>query len=710
MIKKYFENFDEFLKGKSLVMIFIAFSVTLLFALNGKYISSGYKIAVGQVSNVQLKANRDVENTVKYEKDKQEVIDTTEPRYTIDQNITNSVLDSIDDFFIIADEERQSYKNYQATKTPEQPAYTPKKLNTLLSSSDEVNTILSADDSTYNAFKLGTINLFKTTLEAGVKESDLEKNKVYVEEQFKNLTPNQALNQVGIDIYETFFRANLVVDNQATDQAINDKLSEVEPEIYLKGQTIVNDGDIVTEEQYQMLKSLGYVDTTLAEKSGQILGVTLFLIAVFFVSYLFLKKFYRTRGRLKNKEEKFLLSVYIVSVTFVWATSSFPVYLSPILISVAIISIFLGYSFALFYTLVITAVSALICGFDLQYLLFILLSNLFISVIAKFILDRRNLYKVALSYGLFNVIVFFSIYAIFSNTIDVQVLLPLVFIFMQALVTVIITFGIIPICEMAFSMLTTNKLLELSNPENELIKKCIVEIPGTYHHSLVVANLCDVAANAIGANSAFVRVCAYYHDIGKLVSPLYFSENQTSVNIHDNISPFESYELITSHIDYGIFLAKKHKLPEEIINMIPEHHGTTLVKYFYVKAKNANPDSDEVKEELFRYKGPLPQSKEAGILMFADSCEAAVRSIVNKVADFSEIEIFVDKLMNDKINDGQLAESGLTFGDVKKIKEAFMSVFTGMYHQRVEYPKLKSEETEETKEIIEETQNKEKAE
>lgn len=682
----------------SKILFFIAFLLTLLFALNGKYISTGYNIEVGQVSSVQLKANRDVENTVKYERQVEEIRTNTEPRYIIDTEISDKVYEIVEDFFIIVDEQRKLYKSYAQTKTTTSPPFDNGKMSTFLNNEEEIYTLLTATDEDYNTFKNGTINIFKSTLDAGVKESDLEKNLVYVTEQFSNLTTNESLNNVGVEIYETFFEANIIIDEDATNKAIEDKVNELEPEIYLKGQTIVNDGDIVTNEQYMMLKDLGYVDTSLSEKSVSIFGIFSLIVAIFYIAYNYIKKIYCVKKILSKNKIFMLFSVYVGTLIFVTVTNSLAIYFSPILLSILTVSVFLGAGFGTFYTIFIISVSSLIVGANVQYFTFMIISGVFVSMLSKEVFQRKNVFKITLIYSMFNVFIYFGITTLFKNTVTINIFIDLLAIGLNAIVTVLLCFGLIPVFEIAFSILTPNKLLELSNPENELLKRCTFEIPGTYHHSLVVANLAEVAAISIGANPSLVRVGAYYHDIGKLKNSIYFSENQDGENIHDTLNPLESFEHIVGHIEHGLTLAKKHRLPKEISDMIVEHHGTTLVKYFYIKAKNDNPDDDTITEDMFRYNGPKPQSKEAAILMFADTCEAAVRSIVNKVKKFDEVEDFISTLIKSKIDDGQMTECDITYGDVEKIKQAFSGVFKGMYHERIEYPKLNKANKEKDKE------------
>lgn len=215
-----------------------------------------------------------------------------------------------------------------------------------------------------------------------------------------------------------------------------------------------------------------------------------------------------------------------------------------------------------------------------------------------------------------------------------------------------------------------------------------MEAPGTYHHSIMVGNLAEAAAEELHANSILLRVAAYYHDIGKLSRPQFFKENQIgSKNPHDEISPNLSTLIITNHVKIGLEMAEKAKLPQEIKDMIAQHHGTTLVKYFYLTMKNNAEDPDSVKEEDYRYPGPKPKTREAGIMMLADSVEAAVRSIPDPTQ--GKVEAMVYKIFKDKLEDGQLDECDITFNDVSRIRKNFLKTFSSIYHERIEYPEDK---------------------
>ncbi|NLC44098.1 MAG: HDIG domain-containing protein, partial [Clostridiales bacterium] len=246
----------------------------------------------------------------------------------------------------------------------------------------------------------------------------------------------------------------------------------------------------------------------------------------------------------------------------------------------------------------------------------------------------------------------------------------------------ILTIGTLPVWENLFHVVTPIKLVELGNPNQPILKRLLMETPGTYHHSIIVANLAESAAEAIGANGLLARVGAYYHDIGKLERPYFFKENQlSSENPHDKLDPELSMRVITSHATDGLELAKKHKVPAKIQNFILEHHGTSPVVYFYHKAKKDNP---EIELKDFRYNGPRPRSKETAIVMMADISEAAVRAMTDHTP--AKIEALIRKLIREKLDDGQFDDCDISIGDMSTIAITFTNVISGIFHERVKYP------------------------
>ncbi len=265
---------------------------------------------------------------------------------------------------------------------------------------------------------------------------------------------------------------------------------------------------------------------------------------------------------------------------------------------------------------------------------------------------------------------------------------PLAALLFNGLISAALVVATLKIFEALFGVVTNYSLLELADFNHPLLKKMILEAPGTYHHSLVVSNLAEAAADSIGADSLLARVGAYYHDIGKIVKSEYFTENQQmGHNVHDGIEPSMSRLVVQNHVTEGIELAKKYKLTQAIIDFIPQHHGTSLMYYFYQRALEEAHEGEEVKEEEFRYPGPKPQTRETAITLLADSVEGATRSLEEHHPQ--NIEDTVRKVINNKFIDGQLDECPLTLKEIEKISATFTRILSAMYHSRVKYPEKK---------------------
>jgi len=260
----------------------------------------------------------------------------------------------------------------------------------------------------------------------------------------------------------------------------------------------------------------------------------------------------------------------------------------------------------------------------------------------------------------------------------------------NALISPVLTYGLLVFFERIFNITTDLTLLELSNFDRPLLRELARKAPGTFNHSMTIGTIAEAAAEKIGANALLARVGAYYHDIGKTISPQGFVENQMSnENIHENLAPKESVEVIIRHVNEGIELAKQNKLPQEIIDFIPMHHGTAVINYFYEKAKELYGE-EKVNIDDFKYPGPKPNSKETAIVMLADGCESAVRSITEP--DAVKVENMINNIFNSRMKDNQLTESPLTFSDIDKMKEAFLSILVSQHHRRIKYPKQEEAE------------------
>jgi len=270
--------------------------------------------------------------------------------------------------------------------------------------------------------------------------------------------------------------------------------------------------------------------------------------------------------------------------------------------------------------------------------------------------------------------------------------LILLYVLLGAFSSCMLSIGLLPILENAFRIITPIRMLELSNPNQAVLKRMLLEAPGTYYHSMVVGNMAEIAANAVGANGLLARIGALYHDVGKLMRPYMFKENQNDdVNPHDDIPPETSAKIITSHVKDGLHIAKKYKVSELAYDFILEHHGTTTASFFYHKAVESY-GFENVNIEDYKYSGRIPSSPESAIVMMADTCEAAVRA--QKKADPNAIRELINKLIDAKINDRQLDDCKLTLSQIKVIKETFFTVLSGSLHQRIEYPDMKKIDSE----------------
>src|SRR5690625_5199192 len=322
-------------------------------------------------------------------------------------------------------------------------------------------------------------------------------------------------------------------------------------------------------------------------------------------------------------------------------------------------------------------------GLNVEAGIYFFFSQLAAIIFYRNVKDRLALFRSCLVMALINVLtVLLFIFLSFEKYALIDIFTQLGFGIVAALLSAVLTIGLLPFFETSLGILSDIKLLSLASPNQPLLKKLLVEAPGTYHHSIMVANLSETACEAIGANGLLARVGAYYHDIGKTVRPHYFIENQLSIkNPHDVIAPTQSAEIIISHPYDGANMLRKHKMPKEIIDIATQHHGTTLLKYFYYKEEKNN---KQVKETDFRYPGPKPQTKEAAIICICDSVEAAVRSLQEPTEQ--KIDEIVTSIINDRLMDGQLDESPLTLQEIKTIRSAICETLKGIFHSRIQYP------------------------
>lgn len=422
-------------------------------------------------------------------------------------------------------------------------------------------------------------------------------------------------------------------------------------------------------------------------------GVALLAAFGVYYTYLFLTS-YETITCLKKL--LILCSLIVVSTYVNLLTSELSCYFTPMVSAIMLAGILLDKSQAypmVLVTAVISAIMAVNSDADMRYVNAVscLASVCVGGFAATFTLyKRQNRYMLICTSavgGAAAAVVFAGVQA-FAYVPFMNMLLPMLIIFGGFMLFGIVAVGLMPIFERVFDVATAARLNELLNNNNPLIKRLMLEAPGTYQHSVQVANLAEAASEAVGANALLCKVGAYYHDVGKLNKPQYFKENQRDYNIHDDLEPAESARIIIAHQNDGIALLTKYKFPADVIRIAGEHHGNSHVIYFYNKALKNAASPNDVDESLYRYPGSKPTTKEGAIVMLADCCEAAVRSIKQPTIELIEAKVreVVSNIWRKR--DGALSESPLTNRDVSLIENSFINILNAQYHERVEYPKL----------------------
>lgn len=487
---------------------------------------------------------------------------------------------------------------------------------------------------------------------------------------------------------------NLIFDNETYERRIQQARAEV-PEVvrtYQAGQVIVREGDIITKVDLAVLRQLGLMQGRAL--GTRLIGVLLFVLVLGGLILFYLARF---RRDILKSDQHFTLYGLVFTLTILVAKAvsvinispqaeigSLVGYLLPVAGGAVLITVLFDRGLAVFTSFLFSIIVGMITDGQFSFALVAFagcMAGIFgIGAFAT----RSDLLRGGLFYISLANMGMILILGLLNETAPGLVLAGMGMGLLNGITSSILALGLLPYLESAFGITSTVRLLELSNPSQPLLKRLLLEAPGTYHHSILVGNLAEAAAEAVNADPLLVRVGSYYHDIGKLKRPFFFIENQISrENPHDKIAPSLSTLIITSHVKDGLELAREHKLPPDIQGIIEQHHGTSLVAYFYQKALESD-RPELVTEEEFRYDSVKPQTREAALVMLADSVEAAIRSLQKPTP--GRLEGLTRKIIKDKLHDGQLEECDLTFKDLNKIASAFVRVLGGIFHSRIEYP------------------------
>jgi putative nucleotidyltransferase with HDIG domain len=516
------------------------------------------------------------------------------------------------------------------------------------------------------------------------------------------------LSPIVLKIAEHFLRLNFTFNKDETEEKKINAREKINPVYFQvkRGEVILRPGERVQEEHLLKIKALKK-----AQERTHLLAI---LIGMGLLTFLILVSLYQFSTQnirkiaLSQKDllffstallgiiallKLFQLSTDVLGGEFFSIPSSSYLYLFPIATGAMLVRIVLNSEVAIVFSLLASYFSAALMGNQLFYFIFTFVGSVIGAHKVARCEQRSVLIKAGITVGGINILMIISYNLISGNPFKMTLLSDLMMGFLGGILAPVLVLGIAPIIESLFGYTTDIKLLELANMDHPILKDLILQAPGTYHHSIIVGSLVEASAKSIAANPLLARVSAYYHDVGKLKKPLYFIENVGGgENKHDHLIPTMSSLILISHVKDGVEMARENRLGERIGHIIQQHHGTSLISYFFQKAKEKeNPEMESINENDFRYPGPKPQTKEAGIVMLADSVEAASRALTDPTP--SRIKSLVQRITNNIFLDGQLEECELTLKDLQKIQESFDRILTAIFHQRIDYPLSTSSES-----------------
>ncbi len=489
-------------------------------------------------------------------------------------------------------------------------------------------------------------------------------------------------------ILNEYIESNLVLDSLLTRQKLEESLSLILPTrgVVAEGERIIAQGEVVDQKRFQILNSLRveYLsDLWASSEQSIIIGYSILVSILIFLTFLFLWR-YRPLVYENNTKVVFVFSTILIMVAAIKLAMTYNinfVYVVPLCIVPLLLKTFFDTRLAFFVFLMGLLLIGFMVPSDFSFIFMQLVAGAIATLTMPDLYKRANLFVVAVLIVVSYVFCYISFHMIYEGNLSTVSLDNLGFLLINGL-GILFVHPLVYIFEKIFGLVSDLSLLELSDTNSKILRTLSEKAPGTFHHSLQVANIAEAAANEVNANALLVRVGALYHDIGKMNNPLYFSENQsTNYNPHHELDPFESSRLILNHISDGIEIAKRNNLPDRIIDFIRTHHGTTPTRYFYHKAKKENEDVDK---SIFCYPGPKPYSKETAILMMADSVEAASKSLQEPTAE--GIASFVQKIIEEQAEENQFDEADISLREIELIKKILIEKLINVYHLREVYP------------------------
>lgn len=662
---------------RRLAMVGMFFFVLVL-VLSADLFSGSVTFTEGEVSDRDIVAPRttsyiDVKKTKSLEA---EVIASVANVYDIDVTVMKRADESIAALFAAVREDAKTDADTQIALAEEACGKTVDR--------ETIAELIQLSDASQKAVQEASVALLQQYFGRGIHENEVDLMKQGMVKDSEKLSLSEEERRLAAGVARSYLTANVILDRAATDERVAMALSNMEPVrgMVQKGQILVRHGEVVTAEQVDLMRELGLYSSPTGFLS--VTGVCVLLLVIMWLVRAYLRKF--DIAIYRDDRQIFLIMIVVIgSLLLGKAAYYYSPFVSPMAVGTLLLSILIGLRVGLCIGTALACFFCIMADFDVLILIGAFVGNCIAAYGISRLSYGNSLVRTGIMLGIGN---FFVVGAMgVAKSMEMGEVFYISFLALAGgILSAVVTIGVLPYLENAFDITTPIKLMQVGQANHPLLERLLLEAPGTHHHGLVVANLAEAAAHEVGADAILVRVGAYYHDVGKLYRPAFFAENQFGAeNPHDKIAPTLSTRIITAHVRDGVALCREYQIPEAIVNIVREHHGTMLVSYFYHKAKEEQ--GDRVMADDFRYDGPKPQSKESALIMLADSCEAAVRSLGRP--NSTRIEAMVRKIIATRLQEGQLDECNLTLRDLKTIGDVFIRLLSSMFHTRIEYPESK---------------------
>jgi len=657
----------------SLCLVFLLLVQTIFF--------DNYDYEVGSIVTEDILLTKDIIDSKATEEQRTQAMNQVEPITYIEFSKLVESRKSLTDFFKTITELKEQYAS--DVELLKRVYAGIEKDNIYGLSEEQLKSLVTISEEKLNIIKNYALDITSENMSNGITINEIDAIHTSIE------TYIETINNMR-DIEKTLLRGlvngaitvNEFIDAQKTEEKRSLVASQVEEVVYKKGSIIAYEGDILSVHQHAIMSEADMLSQGLSQNWQTLFGLGLLLIIVWFFIHLTL---WFNHLKILHDVQTYALFMailfLILLITPVFKTIS--IYALPLPLFGMLIAMMFDATMVIPLGILLMIILTIWHSLTIQITLMFLIGLMLSAYLSRHIKQRSQLMMT----GVYTAVAMALFYTgtTLMDAFNFQIwALNLFFIMISGFVSAIIAIGIMPILEALFHVLTPFKLLELSNPNRDILKRLMLEAPGTYHHSIMVGNLAETAAHDIGADSVLTRVASFYHDIGKLERPYYFKENQIgNENPHDKLPPQISANILKQHVSYGLELAEQIKLPKEIKAIIAEHHGSTIIQYFYHIEKQKNEDADIAP---FKYPGPKPTTKESVIVMLADSVEAAVRSLKEPTKE--AVTELVDKIVSQKNAEDQLSDAPITLQEIKIIKKSFVSVLSGIFHERIVYPEL----------------------